>query len=203
MTVYLLRHGRTAYNDGRRYQGRRTDVPLSPEGEGALVKADFSPEAVYVSPLCRARQTAARLFPDARQIAVDDLAEMDFGAFEGRAAREMESDAAYRAWVDGGCLGRCPGGEDLAEFSKRVRRAVGALVERAAERGEETLALVAHGGTVMAAMARFALPERGYFDWNAPCGGGYALEYDAALWRDARRLRLRETMRFAKGGEPC
>ena len=32
----------------------------------------------------------------------------------------MEHDAAYRAWVDGGCAGRCPGGEDRAEYTARV-----------------------------------------------------------------------------------
>ena len=32
MKVWLLRHGRTAYNREQRYQGLR-DIPLSPEGE--------------------------------------------------------------------------------------------------------------------------------------------------------------------------
>lgn len=83
MKVWLLRHGRTAYNGGRRYQGR-TDVPLSPEGAAELVRAEIMPPVVYVSPLCRTGQTAARMFPAAKQVVVKNLAEMDFGAFEGR-----------------------------------------------------------------------------------------------------------------------
>ena len=89
MKVWLLRHGRTAYNGGRRYQGR-TDVPLSPEGAAELVRAEIMPPVVYVSPLCRTGQTAARMFPAAKQVVVKNLAEMDFGAFEGRNYVEME-----------------------------------------------------------------------------------------------------------------
>ena len=102
MNVYLLRHGRTAWTEQHRYQGRR-DIPLSPEGEAELRRADFAPAVVWVSPLSRARRTAELLFPGAEQRVEPDLVEMDFGAFEGRSYRDMEDDPAYRAWVDGGC----------------------------------------------------------------------------------------------------
>ena len=176
MNVWILRHGWTAYNAEHRYQGR-TDIPLSPEGAAELRQAEIAPPAVYVSPLCRTGQTAARIFPAAKQMVVKDLAEMDFGAFEGRNYVEMEHDPDYRAWVDGGCEGRCPGGESRAEFCDRVCTAFSTLVEDAAVRGESPLVIVAHGGVQMAVMERFALPERGYFDWNAPCGGGYVLDW--------------------------
>ena len=94
MLIYFLRHGATACNAEGRYQGRR-DIPLSPAGRAALGPADFSPEAVYVSPLARAAETAAILFPAAAQIPVPALAEMDFGVFEGRTWREMEHDGDY------------------------------------------------------------------------------------------------------------
>ena len=110
MRVYLLRHGRTAYNDAQRYQGLR-DIPLSQMGEEELRPAEEAPETVYVSPLSRARRTAELLFPHARQVPVEGFREMDFGAFEGRNYKEMEHDAAYRAWVEGGCEGTCPGGD--------------------------------------------------------------------------------------------
>ena len=128
MKVWLLRHGRTAYNREQRYQGLR-DIPLSPEGEAELRQADFAPETVWVSPLCRARRTAEILFPSARQVVVEDLREMDFGAFEGRNYAEMEHDPDYRAWVDSGCEGRCPGGESRTEFCDRVCGAMEHLLE--------------------------------------------------------------------------
>lgn len=194
MNIWLLRHGRTAYNEEHRYQGR-TDVPLSPEGAAELRRAEISPPVVYVSPLRRTRQTAERLFPGARQVVVKDLAEMDFGAFEGRNYAEMEGDVEYRAWVDGGCEGRCPGGESRGEFCKRVCAAFSALAEEAGE-GSSPLVIVAHGGVQMAVMERFALPQRGYFDWSAPCGGGYVLEWEEDLWRQRRKLRLLREVRY-------
>ena len=70
MRVYLLRHGRTAYNDEQRYQGLR-DIPLSQTGEEELRPVEEAPETVYVSPLSRARRTAELLFPHARQVPVE------------------------------------------------------------------------------------------------------------------------------------
>ena len=202
MTVYLLRHGRTAYNEQRRYQGR-SDPPLSPAGAAELRAADFTPEAVYTSPLLRARQTARILFPAARQEVVAALAEMDFGDFEGRTADEMAQDAAYRAWVDGGCTGPCPNGESLAQFCDRTCRAFAALVERAAAEGQEELVIVAHGGTQRAVMERLCEPPVAYFDLRPPFGGGWALQYDAGLWAREKRLRLLGEVCFAKGVAAC
>ena len=202
MNVYLLRHGRTAWTEQHRYQGRR-DIPLSPEGEAELRRADFAPAVVWVSPLSRARRTAELLFPGAEQQVEPDLVEMDFGAFEGRSYKDMEDDRAYRAWVDGGCWGRCPGGEDWAAFSARVCGAAERLMEDGLARKENCLTVVAHGGVLMAVMERFALPERGYFDWNAPCGGGYVLDWEEDLWQSERKLRLLREVRYTKGEGIC
>lgn len=195
MKIYLLRHGRTAWNDEFRYQGI-SDTPLSPEGEAELIPAGFLPDVVYVSPLRRARQTAELLFPGVRQEVIADLAEMNFGVFEGRTAAEMERDSAYRAWVDGGCLGQCPGGESRTEFCERVCDAFAALVERTPDAAP--LAIVAHGGVQMAVMERFALPEKSYFSWMSPKGGGYVLQRNAELWAKHRKLRYLETVRYAQ-----
>ena len=96
MKVYLLRHGQTEYNVDKRYQGTR-DIPLSEMGRAALRRADIEPDTVYVSPLCRAVDTARVLFPAARLVPVHDLREMCFGIFEGRNYVEMERDPDYLA----------------------------------------------------------------------------------------------------------
>ena len=175
MLIYLLRHGLTQDNQEKRYQGRR-DAPLCPQGLAQLRRADFAPKTVMITSLQRTRQTAEVLFPDAELVVADGLKEMDFGVFEGRNYREMEYDPQYRAWVETGCEGRCPGGESKAEFCQRVCTAFAALVDAALAAGEPQLVIVAHGGTQMAALERFAVPHKNYYSWCAPAAGGFVLD---------------------------
>ena len=189
--VWLIRHGLTRLGEEKRYQGA-TDTGLSDKGSAALRRADFTPAHVHVSPARRARETAELLFPGVRQIPVSGLREMNFGAFEGRGWWEMEQDADYRAWVDGGCEGRCPGGEDRAEFTARVTNAFREIVET--EKNSEELVLVAHGGTQMALLEHFGVPERAYYRWQRPCGCGWLLDWDA----EEERLRVLEEVDFLK-----
>ena len=119
MIVTLIRHGETIWQAEGRYQGV-SDVPLSPEGAAKLCPGKHSPTAVYVTGLRRTAQTAAILFPAARQISTLGLEEMNFGAFEGKNYRELNGREDYQAWVDSGCLAPCPGGEDKAGFCRRV-----------------------------------------------------------------------------------
>ncbi len=172
--ILLLRHGRTPGNETHRYNGV-TDEPLSDAGRAALADKRFAfpaPEVVYVTRLRRTRETAAILFPRARQITVPGLREMDFGDFEGRNFAEMEHDKAYRAWVDSGCLSPIPNGESRALFLERISRTFRALL--AADHSER-LTIVAHGGTLMAVGVLFVDPTRDYFDWQPKNGGGYHL----------------------------
>ena len=169
MLIYLLRHGLTAYNAEKRYQGQR-DIPLCPAGRAQLRQADL--------------------------VEVKDLQEMCFGSFEGRNFIEMEHDPDYLAWVNANCESPCPDGETKAVFSERVCRAFAALVDRALADGEETLVILAHGGTQMAAMERYALPHADYYHWCAPNAGGYVL--DAGDWAEQRVLHLLKTVQYTK-----
>ena len=175
MLIYLLRHGQTEYNAQKRYQGQR-DIPLSPEGAAQLRRADFDPDVVYVSTLQRTSQTARILFPEAKLVPVDGLKEMCFGSFEGRNYIEMEHDPDYLAWVVANCESPCPDGETKAAFCERICTAFSALVDKALADGEEMLVILAHGGTQMAAMERFAVPHRDYYAWCGPNAGGFVLD---------------------------
>ena len=139
-------------------------------------KLDASPREsapiVYVTPLRRTQETAAILFPGARQLSVPGLREMDFGDFEGRFYADMEHDAAYRAWVDSGCLGPIPNGEGRAAFVPRCCAAFRAVL--AADKSPR-LVFVVHGGSIMALCSEYAAPKKDYFDWQPPNGGGYLL----------------------------
>ena len=170
--VLLLRHGQTAGNALRQYIGA-TDEPLSDAGRAALSKLSYpAAERVYVSPLCRCRETAAILFPGAEQCVVPGLREMDFGHFERRSFCDMERDAEYRAWIDSGCEAPIPGGESKAEFTARCCAAFSPVLTR---HGNDRAVFVVHGGTIMAILSRFGVPERGYYDWTAANGHGFLL----------------------------
>ena len=196
MTIYLLRHGTTVYNLEKRYQGQR-NIPLSDAGRDEIRPADFTTDVVYVTPLIRTQQTASIMFPQAKQVIVEDLKEMNFGSFEGRNYVEMEHDPDYLAWVNSNCETTCPDGERKDQFSARTCAAFAKLVDESIQKGREQLVIVAHGGTQMAVMERFAVPHYEYYHWCAPNAGGYKL--DASQWSRNQQLTLLETVQYTKG----
>ena len=193
MQIFLIRHGEIQSGERRRYYGS-TDLPLTPAGQNALLRQEWSPERVWCSPMRRAVQTAEILFPATQHLLIPDLREMDFGAFEGRGWWEMQEDEAYRAWTDSSCRTRCPGGEDWASFSARVCTAFDALIKDAFAEGLGTLAVVAHGGTQMAVLERFGASDLPWHSWQTACGEGWLLQ--AERWPG--KLHTAERCRFTQ-----
>ena len=191
--IELIRHGETDLSARRCYQGR-LDTPLSESGRKNLRESDSLHNLIYITSKRRTAETAAILFPKAEQQVVEGLQEMDFGAFEGRNYQDMAEDEAYRAWVEGGCWGRCPGGEDRASFSARVCEAFAVLVENAIAEGRKELLIVAHGGTQMAVLERWGEPKKEYYAWCTAPGMGWRL--DTAAWPSA--LRVLGTVNYTK-----
>jgi len=85
-----MRHGQTPGNSERRYVGA-LDQPLSEQGRAEALAAGVLPKVkrVYVTTLKRTHETASICFPNAEQVEVEGLQEMDFGDFAGRSADEM------------------------------------------------------------------------------------------------------------------
>jgi alpha-ribazole phosphatase len=183
MNVILMRHGRTAGNIDRRYNGR-TDEPLCAEGIKLAIAGGADPgvRSLYVSPLKRAVETARIKFPNASHVICADLREMDFGDFEGRTADEMADDPAYIAWLDSNCTLRCPNGDQLGEFSDKVCRAFDAIVRLCIDKGERQLVIVAHGGSLMAILSRYGQPTRQYQEWYMDNCCGFRGTIDEAQW---------------------
>lgn len=149
--VLLVRHGATAWTGERRLQGR-TDVDLSEQGRAdvralAPAVAAWAPRTVVVSPLARARSTAAILvsgWDAAPEPLVDDRwAEHGLGDWEGRTPDEIGPE--YARWRAGEVVP--PGGEPAASTRDRV---AAALHDAAALPGP--VLVVAHGGVVRAAL---------------------------------------------------
>lgn len=87
--LYIMRHGRTDWNDRHKLQGS-TDIPLNEEGRRMAEKAaqeygDIPLDVCWCSPLIRARETA-EIVLRGRNVPIrtdDRLKEMSFGEYEG------------------------------------------------------------------------------------------------------------------------
>jgi broad specificity phosphatase PhoE len=119
--LWLIRHGETEWSRSGRHTSR-TDLPLTARGEQQAIalREMFSgvlPARVLCSPRRRALHTAelAGLTVDAID---DDLAEWDYGDYEGL------TTAQIRAQVPGWSLWThpLPGGETSAQVSARADR---------------------------------------------------------------------------------
>jgi probable phosphoglycerate mutase len=146
--LLLIRHGATAWNAGGRLQGR-AEIGLSAAGraavEGWRLPAAFAQARWLTSPLRRARETAALLTD--RPVKLEPrLIEMDWGAWEGLRAAELDADelAAREAL---GLDFRPPGGESPREVMERLRALV---AELAADPGP--VVAVCHKGVIRAAL---------------------------------------------------
>lgn len=181
MRLIFVRHGATRGNMEGRYVGA-TDEPLCPQGEEALRGRSYPPaQLLFASPLRRCLQTAQIIYPALSPIVLPGLREMDFGEWEYKNYRELQCDARYQAWIDGGGRGGFPGGEDQMAFRRRCEAAFARALPGLT--GARSAAFVVHGGTIMALLARYAEPARDYFDWQVENGGGYLLEWDGRAMR--------------------
>ena len=168
--LLLIRHGATAGNLEKRYIGR-TDEPLCEQGIAqikALQTRAFQADRVFISPMQRTRQTAQILFPGERYVEVPEFRETDFGILEGRTARELADNEAYRQWVDSGCQGPVPGGESVEAFKNRCRKEFLERVREIPDQG--TAAFVVHGGTIMAILEAYARPVKNFYSYHIKNG---------------------------------
>jgi broad specificity phosphatase PhoE len=158
--IFLVRHGQTTANAQQVIQGPRIDAGLSELGQrqasslaDALARAPL--QALYTSPLTRARQTAeavVRRHAGNREAGaslavqvVPELYEMDYGRFIGQDYESIraEMDQVLDAWRLGFVDQAFPGGESALLAQHRIRPFASRLLEQAAE-GRD-VAVVAHG----------------------------------------------------------
>jgi probable phosphoglycerate mutase len=146
--LYLIRHGETAWSLTGQHTGR-TDVPLTEQGEQdarelaeRLQPVSFN--RVFTSPRKRARRTCELVGLDAVAEIEPDLAEWDYGDYEGQRSVDIRKERPdWNLFRDG-----CPRGESPAQISERADRVIARL--RALE---ENIAIFSHGhfGRVLAA----------------------------------------------------
>jgi len=148
--IILVRHGQTEWNRVERFRGR-ADIPLNAAGIAQAeavarrIAADWTPSAVYASPLGRAVQTA-RAIAAPFELEVrphPGLNDIDFGDWQGLTPDEAKArwPELVEAWLRTPQSARIPGGESLAGLGERSLRAVREL---AARHDGETIVVVGH-----------------------------------------------------------
>jgi broad specificity phosphatase PhoE len=184
--VYLARHGRTAYNHERRFQGQ-LPVPLDDTGraQGAELAeraAAHGFAALWSSPLLRARETADIV---ARRIGLEPrqdarLMETDAGEWTDRLFVEVQAKEpeAFAAFAAGDPSFAFPGGESFAHQQERVAAALEDV-----EAGELPALVVCHGMVIRAALSRRAGQWEPHSE-RVPNGGLVPLESGAAKRAD-------------------
>lgn len=125
--ITLVRHGETAWSLSGQHTGR-TDIPLTANGEAAARAlaprlAGLSVSAVWSSPSQRACNTCALSGFGEGVIIKPDLAEWDYGAYEGITTKEILSKRpGWQLFRDG-----CPDGEAAADVGARADRIIAEL----------------------------------------------------------------------------
>ena len=131
-SVYLVRHGETAWNKEEIFRGR-TDISLNEIGfrEAELV-GDYLKgkdiHVIYSSPLSRAMETArsiAQVF-NLKVQPLEGIIDMSFGKWEGLPLKEVQTrdGELYRQWREEPHLVTLPGGESLDEVRVRAMAAL-------------------------------------------------------------------------------
>lgn len=141
--IALIRHGQTTWSATGQHTSV-TDLDLTDEGAEQAVAIStvlkglhLAPVTVLCSPRLRARRTAELAGMDVTET-LDDLAEWNYGDYEGLTSGQIHVDRPGWNIFENGA----PGGETPQQVSVRADRAL-ARAEQALEHGD--VALVCHG----------------------------------------------------------
>jgi broad specificity phosphatase PhoE len=148
--VWVLRHGATEWSENGRHTGR-TELPLSVAGRAQaaavgrlLAGRPFA--RVLVSPLARARETCELAGYAEAAETDDDLAEWDYGRYEGITSEEIRQTVpGWTVWT-----GNCPDGETLTQVAARAERVIARALG-----SDGDVALFAHGHILRVLTARW------------------------------------------------
>lgn len=167
--VTLVRHGETDYNRAQRYMGR-LNVGLSPVGRDQAARlarrlaAGAPVDALYTSPLTRARETAGFLEKALCIEAIPEAGflEIDLGPWEGRDRAEVaaEDPARWDLWLKDPTQVQVAGMESIDALRERVGETIDRLLLRHAG---GRIVVVSHFACVVTALLHaLVLPSNAY-----------------------------------------
>ena len=190
--VYLARHGETAWTLSGQHTGR-TDLPLTERGElqaralGERLRGSVFAK-VLTSPSQRAVRTCALAGFGAAAETDPDLAEWDYGDYEGRRTAEILTERPdWRLFRDG-----APGGEMPEQIGARADRVIAKI--RAVD-GNVLLVSSAHISRVLTARWLGLPPAGGRYFWLSTASlSTLGYEHDLTepiirLWNDTSHVK--------------
>jgi broad specificity phosphatase PhoE len=156
VTVILVRHGETEWNQIRRIQGGNSDTELNKRGkqQAESVASHLKQEpiqAVYSSPLKRALDTAKAIARHHQlEVKTDpSLREIDAGELEGLAVTDVGKrlDELLVLESQGEPIFKSYGGESLAELQQR---SWGTIQQLVSQHSDEVIVVVSHYFAILA-----------------------------------------------------
>ena len=163
-TVILVRHGRSTANATGVLAGRLAGVHLDDAGVAQAASvgdrlAGVRLAAAVTSPLERCRETCreitSRQVEPLRATSEKQLSECDYGAWQGRALKELAKEKLWKVVQAQPSAAVFPGGESLRAMQDRAVAAVrGHDARVAAEHGDDAVWLaVSHGDVIQSILA--------------------------------------------------
>jgi broad specificity phosphatase PhoE len=149
--LWLVRHGETEWSLSGAHTSR-TDIPLTDEGRRRAEKLrdflkDTKFDAVFESPMQRARETCAIAgFGDVAVIE-NGLKEWDYGVYEGKTTKEIQAEIpGWSVWKD-----EIKGGETVDHVGERADGVIARALAAAPDGGKVALFAHAHILRILAA----------------------------------------------------
>lgn len=159
--LYIMRHGKTDWNEKHKLQGQ-TDIPLNEEGrsmarDASIKYKDINFDICFSSPLIRAKETAEILL-DGRKVPIiedDRLKEMCFGIYEGVEDSFGMSDCPVNIIFQKPEEYKEPfeGAESFGDLFKRTGEFLNEVVEPLLSEGKDIL-IVGHGAMNLSIICR-------------------------------------------------
>ena len=178
LSLYLLRHGQTAFSRDDSFCGSGLDPELTPEGRAMAAAfaegfASIAWAAVYSSPLKRTIETA-RALCDSWKLGLtirDGLKEIGYGAWEGKTREEVERDHHddYIRWTADPAWNAPTGGERGIVIARRAAEVIEEIKESFSD---GPVLVVSHKATIRIALCGLLGIDVGRFRYRLACPVG-------------------------------
>ncbi|MCR5716068.1 MAG: histidine phosphatase family protein [Lachnospiraceae bacterium] len=195
--LIMIRHGMTPGNQEKRYVGTTDESLCQPGRRQLLARANMlseTPDLVITTPMKRCIESCRILYPGVPLMEIPALSERNFGKWEYRNYNELNGDPEYQAWIDSLDTIPFPDGEGRDAYHARIKTGFERALVTAQEmlwqgkpqapmqkpqapaqkpQAPMRLALVVHGGTIMALCGMYGPDPSQEFAYQCGNAEGY------------------------------